>query len=116
MIVPYNKLQSEGYVFCLPGQVKLNTGTLGSYLCALKTGTGRILLRVNQARLFLESGYMAVDDNGIPLTLLDPDLDRKLVVTSDLHLYFALRQDPSCLGNVWVETVPEFPKGKKWYY
>ena len=116
MIIPYTKLISDGHVLCLPGQVKLDTGTLGSYLGALKVTTERILLKVVPARLFLERGYTAVDDNGTSLTLLDPDLDRKLVVIGDLNLYFALQQDSSCFEDVWVEVVSELPKGKKWYY
>ena len=116
MIIPYTKLVSDDHVFCLPGQVKLNTGTLGSYLGTLKVTTERILLKVISARLFLERGYIAMDDNGTSLTLLDPDLDRKLVVIGDLNLYFALQQDPSCFEDVWVEVVSELPKGRKWYY
>ena len=102
MITSYSKLTSDGYVFCLPGQVKLDIGKLGSYLGALKVTT--------------ERGYIAVDDNGTSLTLLDPDLDRKLVIIGDLNLYFALQQDPSCFEDVWVEVVSELPKGRKWYY
>ena len=103
MITPYSKLTSDGYVLCLPGQVKLDAGKLGSYLSALKVTTD-------------ERGYTAVDDNGTSLTLLDPDLDRKLVIIGDLNLYFALQQDPSCFEDVWVEVVSELPKGRKWYY
>ena len=116
MIIPYCELVSDGYLLCVPELVKLNNGSLGSYLCALKVTTGKIFLRAIQARMFLERGYMAVDENGTSLTLLDPDLDRKLVVIGDLNLYFALRQDSSCLDNVWVEVVSELPKGRKWYY
>lgn len=116
MITSYSKLISDGYVFCLPGQVKLDIGKLGSYLGALKVTTGRIQLKVVPARPFLERGYIAVDDNGTSLTLLDPDLDRKLVIIGDLNLYFALQQDPSCFEDVWVEVVSELPKGRKWYY
>ena len=116
MIIPYTKLVSGGHVLCLPGQVKLDAGKLGSYLSALKVTTERIQLKVIPARLFLERGYTAVDDNGTSLTLLDLDLDRKLVVTGDLNLYFALQQDSSYLADVWVEVVSELPKGRKWYY
>ena len=116
MIIPYCRLASDGYQLCVPELVKLNNGSLGSYLCALKVTTGRIFLRAIPAGTFLERGYMAVDENGTSLTLLDPDLDRKLVVVGDLNLYFALRQDPACLDNVWVEVVSELPKGRKWYY
>ena len=116
MITSYSKLTSDGYVFCLPGQVKLDIGKLGSYLGALKVTTGRIQLKVVPVRPFLERGYIAVDDNGTSLTLLDPDLDRKLVIIGDLNLYFALQQDSSCFEDVWVKVVSEFPKGRKWYY
>jgi len=116
MITPYSKLTLDGYVLCLPGQVKLDAGKLGSYLSALKVTTERIQLKVIPARLFLERGYIAVDDNGTSLTLLDPDLDRKLVIIGDLNLYFALQQDSSCFEDVWVKVVSEFPKGRKWYY
>ena len=104
------------YDYTLTNLVSGNTGTLGSYLGTLKVTTERILLKVIPARLFLERGYIAVDDNGTSLTLLDPDLDRKLVVIDDLNLYFALQQDPSCFEDVWVEVISEFPKGRKWYY
>lgn len=116
MIIPYCRLISDGHLLCVPELVKLNNGSLGSYLCALKVTTGKIFLSAVQARIFLERGYMAVDENGTSLTLLDPNLDRKLVVIGDLNLYFALKQDSSCLDNVWVEVVSDFPKGKKWYY
>lgn len=116
MIVPYLELLSTGHVFCLPEQVKLKPGALWSNLCALKAGNGPIILKAVQARPFLEKGYMAVDDNGIFLTSLDPDLDKKLVVIDDLNLYFALQQDSSCFEDVRVEILSKFPKGRKWYY
>lgn len=115
MITPYTKLLSNDYVLCLPGQIKLDAGKLGSYLSVLKVTTERILLKVIPARLFLERGYIAVDDNGTSLTLLDSDLDKKLVVIGDLNLYFALQQDSSYLADAWVEVISEFPKGRKWY-
>ena len=113
MIIAYRELFSDGYVLCLPGQVKLSTCVLGSYINTLKVTTEKILLKAVPARIFLEKGYTTVDDNGTSLTLLDADLDKKLVVISDFNLYFALRLNPIYLDNVWVEVMAEFPKNRK---
>ena len=110
------KFLSDGYMLSLPEQVKLEVGKSGSYLNVLKVTKERIVLKVIRAQLFLEIGYIAVDDNGTSLILLEPDLDRKLVVVGDLNLHFVLQQDSSCFENVWVEVISEFPKSKKWYY
>lgn len=54
MITPYAKLTSDGYVLCLPGQVKLDAGKLGSYLSALKV-TLRNECLIKRATAFTEA-------------------------------------------------------------
>lgn len=106
-----------GYIFCLPEQIKLNSSVLATYKCALKVCIDRALLKAVPASLFLEKGLLAIDDNGVPLTLLDQDLSQKLVIIDDLNLLFALQKEELILNNyVWLEVLSNLPKNRKWTF
>lgn len=117
MIKRYKDLIIEDYVLCFPKEVKIDMLLVGTYRCCLKVPCNEILLNAIYAEPFLRKGYNTTDPNGTLLTLLDSDLDKKLVIIGELNLYFALQQD-SLLDsdNVLVEILDEFPRSKKWSF
>lgn len=75
------------------------------------------MLEAVSAEVFLKRGYKAADPNGIPVTLLDSDLPKKLVIVEDLNLYFALQQEMlQDDDNVAVEILYDLPRAKKWSF
>lgn len=59
---------------------------------------------------------MAVDDNGELISLLDIDIDRKLVLIEDISLYFALQQTKIPDSNIAVDILTEMPRSRKWTF
>lgn len=75
------------------------------------------MLEAVSAEVFLKRGYKAADPDGIPVTLLDSDLPKKLVIVEDLNLYFALQQEMlQDDDNVAVEILYDLPRAKKWSF
>ena len=52
----------------------------------------------------------------IMMTLLDTDVDRKLVLLEDISLYFALQQTRILDSNIAVDILTEMPRGRKWNF
>lgn len=115
MMKSYGQLLSSGYIFCLPQKGKVDMGMLGAYQCTLKVQYDMVTLKAIPARLFLSKGWLAVDDNGGLITILDSDLDKKVVVIEDLNLFFAIRQTQE-IENVWIEIMDDMPRGKRWRF
>ncbi len=115
MIKSYVELKNEDYILCLPQKGKVDMGMLGSYQCALKVHNSAITLKAIPARLFLSKGWFSVDENGVLITLLDSDIDKKVVIIDDLNLLFAIRQTQE-IENVWVEIIDEIPRRKNWSF
>lgn len=113
----YKDLIADGYAFCLPKEVKIDTLLVGTYRCSLKIPCNDILLKTVCAESFLKKGYNVTDPNGALLTLLNNDLEKYLVVIEDLDLYFALRED-SLLDddNVWIEVLSDLPRSKRYSF
>lgn len=113
----YNQWITGEYQFCLPVNPKVDMMMVGSYRCNLKVHTGEVMLEAVFAEDFLMKGYKATDLNGISVTLLDPDLSKKLVIVEDLNLYFALQQEQLLDStSVMVEVLEDLPRGKKWNF
>ncbi len=51
------------------------------------------MLHVIPAKIFLSRGWLAVDDNGELISLLDIDIDRKLVLIEDIKLVLRITAD-----------------------
>ena len=51
-----------------------------------------------------------MDDNGELISLLDMDIDRKLVLLEDISLYFALQQTKLPDSNIVVDILIENAK------
>ena len=68
------------------------------------------------AKIFLSRGWLAVDDNGELISLLDTDIDRKLVLIEDISLYFALQQTRILDSNIAVDILTEMPRSRKWTF
>lgn len=111
MLKKYSQLIAEDYIFCYPQKWKVDMGMIGSYQCALKVYNNTIHLKTIPAVLFLAKGWQAVDDNGYLITLLDSDIDKKLVVIEDLNLYFAIRNSQE-MDKLWIEVLNKMPKEK----
>jgi|GEM_PF-881717 len=87
------ELKQEGYTLCLAQNIRLDSGLIGKFLCALMCREEKIVIHVIRASLALSYGQIVVDENGDIITILDPDLEKKLVVTrNDLNLWYALLQ------------------------
>lgn len=113
----YKQWIAEDYQFCLPVNPKVDMMMVGSYRCNLKIHTGEVVLVAVSAEDFLRKGYMVADFNGISVTLLDPDLSKKLVIVEDLNLYFVLQQEQLLDStSVMVEVLEDLPRGKKWNF
>ena len=117
MKIPYKQCIAEDYQFCLPVDPKVNMMMVGSYRCNLKIHTGEVVLVAVSAEDFLRKGYMVADFNGISVTLLDPDLSKKLVIVEDLNLYIALQQEMLLDSDgVVVEVLNDLPRAKRWSF
>lgn len=117
MKIPYKQCTAVDFQFCLPVNPKVDMMMVGSYRCNLKIHTGEVMLVAVSAENFLRKGYKVADFNGISVTLLDPDLSKKLVIVEDLNLYFALQQEQILDSvNVMVELLEDLPRGKKWNF
>ncbi|WP_373249620.1 hypothetical protein [Bacteroides thetaiotaomicron] len=74
------------------------------------------MLHVIPAKIFLSRGWLAVDDNGDLISLLDTDIDRKLALIEDISLYFALQQTKLPDSNIMVDILTEMPRSRKWTF
>ncbi len=110
------ELKQKGYVLCLPQKIRLDTGLIGKLTCNLLCNANAPILHLIPAKNFLSRGWLAVDDNGELISLLDTDIDRKLVLIEDISLYFALRQTRILDSNIAVDILTEMPRGKKWTF
>lgn len=110
------ELKQKGYVLCLPQKIRLDTGLIGKLTCNLHYNANAPMLHVIPAKIFLSRGWLAVDDNGELISLLDTDIDRKLVLIEDISLYFALQQTRILDSNIAVDILTEMPRGRKWSF
>ena len=101
------ELKQKEYILSLPQKIRLDTGLIGKLTCNL---------HVIPAKIFLSKGWLAVDDNGELISLLDSDIDRKLALIEDISLYFALQQTRILDSNIAVDILTEMPRGKKWSF
>lgn len=110
------EFKQKGYILCLPQKIRLDTGLIGKLTCNLHCSANAPMLHVIPAKTFLSKGWLAVDDNGELISLLDTDIDRKLVLLEDISLYFALQQTRILDSNIVVDILIEMPRGKKWSF
>jgi len=111
----FQQLEKENYILCTPKDVKADMGMVGTYKNNLKVCTNQITLNAIPAKLFLEKGRVAVDDNGTHITLLDSDIDKKLVIIEDLNLFIAICQTQQ-IQNVWVDILDNPQRSKRWSF
>jgi len=116
IMMTLQELKQKGYVLCLPQKIRLDTGLIGKLTCNLHCNTNAPMLHVIPAKIFLSRGWLAVDDNGELISLLDTDIDRKLALIEDISLYFALQQTKLPDSNIVVDILTEMPRGKKWNF
>jgi len=115
MIKTYTEIENEDYILCLPQKGKVDMGMLGTYECLLKVCNNTITLKAIPAKLFLSKGWLAVDDNGVLITTLDSDIDKKLVIIENLSLFLAIRQTQE-LEKLWIDIVDEIPRRNVWSF
>ena len=66
-------------------------------MCPVET----IVIHVTTVYGYLARGISVVDENGDLVTVLDDDLEKKLVIVdSDLNLWYALQQSPHIADEV----------------
>ena len=109
-------LKQNGYIICLPQKVRLDTGLIGKLSCNLYCKTNAPTLHLLPARIFLSKGRLAVDDNGELISLLDADIDQKLVLIEDISLYFALQQSKIADNDIEVVILVEMPRGRRYNF
>ena len=111
-MIKLTKEQMEGgFIFCLPLELKVNIATITKLQCQLKGSQEPIIIHVHPAREFLHCKKgPVVDNNGEIITSLDPDIDRKFVISErDINLYFALKNEGMIDDeSVFVEIMPLF--------
>ncbi len=110
------ELKQKECIICLPQKIRLDTGLIGRLSCNLHCNSNTPTLNLLPAGIFLSKGRLAVDDNGDLISLLDTDIDRKLVVIEDINLYFAIRQSKLSDSEVLVNIQTEMPGNKKWNF
>lgn len=106
------ELKQKEYILSLPQKIRLDTGLIGKLTCNLHCNANAPMLHVIPAKIFLSKGWLAVDDNGELISLLDSDIDRKLALIEDISLYFALQQTRILDSNIAVDILTEMPRGK----
>ena len=116
IMMTLQELKQKGYILCLPQKIRLDTGLIGKLTCNLHCNANALMLHVIPAKIFLSRGWLAVDDNGDLISLLDTDIDRKLALIEDISLYFALQQTKLPDSNIVVDILTEMPRGKKWNF
>lgn len=99
----------------LPQKIRLDTGLIGKLTCNLHCNANVPTLHLIPAKNFLLRGGLAVDDNEL-ISLLDIDIDRKLVLIEDISLYFALQQTKIPDSNIAVDILTEMPRSRKWTF
>lgn len=111
-MIKLNKAQrGMGMILCLPQTPKIDTAAIAKLQCQLKVCQEPITIYVNLAREFLHCRKCTiVDDNGEIITLLDPDIDKKFVISERyINLYFALKNEGMLdEESVFVEVIPLF--------
>ena len=110
------EFKQKGYILCLPQKIRLDTGLIGKLTCNLHCNANAPILHLIPAKIFLSRGWLAVDDNGELISLLDIDIDRKFVLFEDISLYFALQQTKIPDSNIAVDILTEMPRGRKWSF
>lgn len=111
MIKLNNKQEGKGMIPCLPQHPKIDAAAITKLQCQIKVSQEPIILHLHPAREFLHCKKgPVVDDNGEIVTLLDPDIDKKFVISErDINLYFAMNNEGMLNDeNVFVEIVPLF--------
>ena len=110
------EFKQKGYILRLPQKIRLDTGLIGKLTCNLHCNANAPMLHVIPAKIFLSRGWLAVDDNGDLISLLDTDIDRKLALIEDISLYFALQQTKLPDSNIVVDILTEMPRSRKWTF
>lgn len=88
------EMKENGYIFCLPQYPKIDAAVINRLQGILRCQEEPPILHVISAREYLSKGTSVVDDNGDIVTILDSDLNRKLVVIrKDLNLWYSLMQE-----------------------
>ena len=101
------KLREDGYSICLPQKPKLDTGIINKLQCQLMCPVGDVIIHVTTVNDYLVRGVSVVDGNGVLVTALDNDLEKKLVVIgNDLNLWYALLQSALKDEEINIETIP----------
>ena len=116
IMMTLEEFKQKGYILCLPQKIRLDTGLIGKLTCNLHCNANAPILHLIPAKIFLSRGWLAVDDNGELISLLDTDIDRKLALIEDISLYFALQQTKLPDSNIVVDILTEMPRGKKWNF
>lgn len=100
------QLRKDGYSICSLQKPKLDTGIINKLQCQLMCPTGNIIIHVTPVSDYLVRGVSVVDENGDLVTSLDNDLEKKLVIiSSDLNLWYALRQASFDDGLIEIERI-----------
>lgn len=100
-----------GMILCLPQTPKIDAAAIVKFQYQLKICQEAIIIHVHPARDCLQCRKGSiVDDNGEIVTVLDPEIDKKFVISERyIDLYFALKNEGMLDDeNVVVEVIPLF--------
>lgn len=99
---------------CLPQKISIDMGLVNTISCNLHCIPLSESLIAVPAKSFLGKGWFAVDDNGTLISLTDPDIEQKIVIIDDLHLWFALKQVKYDPQGIFIEILDAMPRTKKY--
>lgn len=107
-MMTYNEIMEGGFTVCLPQQSKnIDNGVINRLRGILKCRDGINVFHACHASYWMTRHKSnIVDCNGDLVTMLDHDIDMKLVVAEDINLYFAIK-DKGLLDNsgVFLEII-----------
>ena len=88
--------KTEEYIFCIPQRLTIDSAVIGKLACNLTSHVENVVVHVHRAEQYLPLNVI-VDPNGEQVTMLDSNLDKKLVISiPDLNLWYALQQVSFC--------------------
>lgn len=106
---------ANGGRICLPQKISIDMGLVNTILCNLHCVNPSEPLIAISARDFLAKGWLAVDENGTLISLSDSDINKKIVIIHDLHLWVALKQSANS-QDVEIQIQDTMTRTKKYNF
>ncbi|WP_298615250.1 hypothetical protein [uncultured Odoribacter sp.] len=107
---------NQGGKICLPQKISIDMGYVNTLVCNLHCVSLSEPLTAVSGKDFLAKGWLAVDENGTLISLTDTDIDQKIVIVHDLHLWFALQRYKGNAQDADIVITDTLPRTKKYNF